>query len=144
MSENAVVVRLQHATDPSQTAWVAVQATRADEARQVMIDIDPAAAVKRDATSFLHPLTDAQAKVIKSEMVGGILMARKQLGGPGLMVRLLFLGGAQNDEARVSAIPSVAFAVAAHMGVVHLLGSDDERRELRGGFGWKLVSCDAV
>jgi hypothetical protein len=144
MSENAVVVRLQQVADPRFHAWVAVHVTRAEDARHVMIDIDPAEAVKRDATSFLHPLSEAQAKVIKSEMVGGILMARKQLGSPGMTVRLLFLGGAQDDEARASLVPSVAFAVAAHMGVVHVLGTEAERSALRGGFGWRLVSVEAV
>ena len=67
-------------------------------------------------------------------------MARKQLKGPGMTARLLMLGGINGDIARVAEIESVAFAVAAHAAVVQVLGNDEERADLRGGFGWRIES----
>jgi hypothetical protein len=140
----SALVRVVGLKTPGQSAWLAMSVEREEDARQVRIDIDPMAAVLRDTTSFLFPLTESEAKIIKSEIVGGILMARKQLKGPGMTVRLLYLGGTNGDNARVAEIGSVAYAVAAHVLVVHGLGNEAERADLRGGFGWRVESVESL
>lgn len=140
MIARTVTVRLSNAKDATQKAWMAMRITRLAEV-QVQFDADPAEAVKRDTVSFLHPLTENESKVLKSEIVGGILMARKQAGRIGFKAELLFLGGAIGDSGRVAAMPSVAYAVGATMAVLHGLGVADRPEVPRGGFGWSL---DAV
>ena len=141
---SSALVRMLGIKSPGQTAWMALSVDRVDDARQVRIDIDPLAAVLRDTTSFLFPLNESEAKIIKSEIVGGILMARKQLKGPGMTVRLLYLGGINGEIARVAEIGSVAYAVAAHVAVVYMLGNDEERADLRGGFGWRVERIEPL
>ena len=138
MSDQRVTVRLHRIEDATQRAWMTMQVTRHEDPRQVAIDIDPAAAVRSDPTSFLHPLEPNEATVLKSDLVGGVLMARKQLGRIGFTARLLVLGGAIGDEARVTQLPSVAYAVGALAAVVFVLGDAQQRADLPGGFGWKI------
>lgn len=138
MSDQSVTVRLHRSEDASQRAWLSLRVARHDDPRQVQIDIDPATAVRSDPTCFLHPPSANEAQILKSDIVGGILMARKQLGKVGFTVRLLTLGGAIADEARVTQIASVAFAVGAHAAVVAVLGDDQMRADLPGGFGWRI------
>jgi hypothetical protein len=142
MSDQSVTVRLHRSEDASQRAWLTLRVTRHEDPRQVQIDIDPALAVRSDPTCFLHPLNESEAKVVKSDLVGGVLMARKQLGKIGFTVRLLTLGGAIGDEARVTQISSVAFAVGAHAAVLTVLGDDKLRADLPGGFGWKIDAIE--
>jgi hypothetical protein len=140
MAARTVIVRLSNAKDATQKAWMAMRVTPLDE-NQVQFDADPMAAVKRDTVSFLHPPTENEAKVLKSEIVGGILMARKQAGRIGFRAELLYLGGIVGDLGRVAEVPSVAYAVGATMAVLHGLGVADRPGIPRGGFGWSL---DAV
>ena len=140
MSDQSVTVHLHSSEDASQRAWLTLRVTRHEDPRQVQIDIDPAQAVRSDPTCFLHPPNDNEAKILKSDLVGGILMARKQLGRVGFTARLLTLGGTAGDEARVTQIASVAFAVGAHVAVLSVLGDDHQRADLPGGFGWKVDS----
>ncbi|HEX3134375.1 MAG TPA: hypothetical protein VHX44_12425 [Planctomycetota bacterium] len=142
MSDQSVTVRLHRSEDASQRAWLTLRVTRHEDPRQVQIDIDPALAVRSDPTCFLHPPNESEAKVLKSDLVGGVLMARKQLGKIGFTVRLLTLGGATGDEARVTQISSVAFAVGAHAAVLTVLGDDQLRADLIGGFGWKIDAIE--
>ena len=144
MSDQSVTVRLHRSEDASQRAWLTVRVTRHDDPRQVQIDIDPVLAVRSDPTCFLHPPNESEAKVLKADVVGGVLMARKQLGKIGFTVRLLTLGGTTGDEARVTQISSVAFAVGAHAAVVTVLGDDLMRADLLGGFGWKIDGIESA
>ena len=138
MSDQRVTVRLHRSEDPSQRAWLTLRVTRHEDPRQVQIDIDAAQAVRNDPTCFLHPPSTNEAQILKSDLVGGVLMARKQLGRIGFTVRLLTLGGAIGDEPRVTQIASVAFAVGAHAAVLTVLGDEHLRAALTGGFGWKI------
>jgi len=144
MSDQSVTVRLHRSEDATQRAWLTLRVSRLEDPRQVQIDIDPTLAVRSDPTCFLHPPNDSEAKVLKSDIVGGVLMARKQLGKIGFTVRLLTLGGTTGDEARVTQISSVAFAVGAHAAVLTVLGDDKLRADLPGGFGWKIDGIEAV
>lgn len=144
MLEHSVIVRLHRTDDASHRAWIAVRVTACDDPRQVEIDIDPMQGVRSDATCFLHPPNDSEAKVLKSDIVGGLLMARKQLGRVGFRARLLTLGGSIGDEARVTQIASVAFAVGAHAAVLAVLGDEHVRAELIGGFGWKIDAIEPL
>lgn len=137
-----VTIRLHRADDPTQRAWLTMRITRSDDPRQVAIDIDPATAVRSDATSFLHPLEPNEAKVLKSDIVGGVLMARKQLGRIGFTATLLTLGGIHGDEARVTLLPSVGYAVGAMAAVLFVLGDEKQRADLPGGFGWKIDAIE--
>lgn len=142
MPERNVMVRLHRTDDPTQRAWIAMQVSSCDDPRQVQIDIDPLHGVRSDPTCFLHLPSENEAKVLKSEIVGGVLMARKQLGKIGFRVRLLTLGGSIGDDPRVSQVPSVAFAVGAHVAVVEVIGSEDQRADLKGGFGWRVNAIE--
>ena len=144
MSDQSVTVRLHRSDDPQQHAWLTLRVTRHEDPRQVQIDIDPALAVRSDPTCFLHPPNDSEAKVLKSDIVGGVLMARKQLGKVGFTVRLLTLGGSTADDTRVTQISSVAFAVGAHAAVLTVLGDDQLRADLPGGFGWRIDEIAAA
>lgn len=142
MIDQRVTVRLHRVEDATQRAWLTLRVTANDDPRQVAIDIDPATAVRSDPTSFLHPLEPNEAKVLKSDIVGGVLMARKQVGKIGFTARLLTLGGAAGDEARVTLLPSVAYAVGAMAAVVFTLGDEQQRSDLPGGFGWKIDAIE--
>jgi hypothetical protein len=137
-----VTIRLHRVEDANQRAWLTMRVTKSDDPRQVAIDIDPATAVRSDPTSFLHPLEANEAKVLKSDIVGGVLMARKQLGKTGFTATLLTLGGVHGEEARVTLLPSVAYAVGAMAAVVFVLGDDKQRADLPGGFGWKIDAIE--
>ncbi len=140
--EQCITVRLHRVDEPSQRAWLTMRVTPHDDPRQVAIDIDPATAVRSDATSFLHPLEPNEATVLKSDIVGGILMARKQLGKIGFAAKLLVLGGIAGDEPRVTLLPSVGYAVGAMSAVMFVLGNDTQRADLPGGFGWKIDTIE--
>ncbi|MBA3699181.1 MAG: hypothetical protein H0W78_10025 [Planctomycetes bacterium] len=144
MSDQSVTVQLTCVADANQRAWLTLRVTRHEDPRQVQIDIDPGLAVRSDPTCFLHPPNDSEAKILKSDLVGGVLMARKQLGKIGFTVRLLTLGGSDGDEARVTQISSVAFAVGAHAAVLTVLGDANQRADLIGGFGWKIAAIEAA
>jgi len=144
MSDQSVTVRLHRSEDASQRAWLSLRVTRDDDPRQVAIDIDPGLAVRSDPTCFLYPPDANEAKVLKADIVGGVLMARKQLGRIGFTVRLLTLGGAIGDEARVTQVSSVAFAVGAHAAILTVLGDDKLRADLPGGFGWKIDAIESA
>lgn len=143
MSDQRVTVRLHRVDHATQRAWLTLRVTASDDPRQVAIDIDPAQAVRSDPTSFLHPLEPNEAKVLKSDIVGGVLMARKQLGRTGFTARLLTLGGADGDQAHVTLLPSVAYAVGAMAAVIFTLGDERQRNDLPGGFGWKIDAIEA-
>ncbi len=142
MPECSVTVRLHRSDDSSQRAWLTMRVSSCDDPRHVEIDIDPVQAVRSDATCFLHPPNDSEGKILKSDIVGGLLMARKQLGRVGFRARLLTLGGCVGDESRVTQVASVAFAVGAHAAVLSVLGDEQLRRELTGGFGWKIDAIE--
>lgn len=142
MPERSVTVRLHCTDDASHRAWLSLRVSSCDDPRQVEIDIDPLRSVRSDATCFLHLPNENEAKVLKSDIVGGLLMARKQLGRIGFRARLLTLGGSVGDEPRVTQVASVAFAVGAHAAVLSVLGDDHLRAELKGGFGWKIDAIE--
>jgi hypothetical protein len=138
MREQNVTVRLHRVGYDGERAWFTAHVAGASDPRHVQIDIDPVAAVQRDATCFLHPPTSDEARILKSDIVGGVLMARKQLGRTGITLRLLTMGGTVGDQPRVALLSSVAFAVAAHAAVLSVLGDEHQRADLPGGFGWRI------
>lgn len=142
MTDQRFTVRLHRSDDTTQRAWLTLQVVRHEDPRQVQIDINPGEAVRRDSTCFLHPPNANEAQVLKSDIVGGVLMARKTIGKIGFTARLLTMGGAAGDEARVTLLPSVGFAVGAHAAVVMALGNEVQRADLPGGFGWKIDAIE--
>jgi hypothetical protein len=144
MPEQRVTVRLHSTDDATRKAWISMQVGSCDDPRQVEIDIDPVQGVRNDATCFLHLPNDSEGKVLKSDIVGGLLMARKQLGRVGFRARLLSLGGSVGDEPRITQVASVAFAVGALSAVLWVLGDEQLRPELTGGFGWKIDAIEPL
>jgi hypothetical protein len=138
-----VTVRLRNSAAAEQLAWLSLRVRRRDD-QQVHFDAEVAAAMARGALNIMGPLTESQAKVMKAEIVGGILMARKQAGRVGFVAELVGLGGSIAGEDGLVAIPSVAFAVAAQLAVIQGLGVEDLRAKPHGGFGWKLDSIEVV
>jgi hypothetical protein len=138
-----VTIRVRSAAAPDQLAWLTMRVSRRED-HHIHFQAEVATALAKDAVSFLAPLTPAQAQVVKSEITGGILMARKQAGKVGFVAELLSLGGSVGDERTVAALPSVAFAVAATLAVVQGLGIEDLRSAPRGGFQWKLDAVEVV
>jgi hypothetical protein len=136
-----VSVRVAHAGKPEQCAWLSMRVERRDD-QHVLFDADVATALARDPVSFMHPLSPAQATVLKAEIVGGILMARKQAGRVGCRISLRSIGGSDGEVRNVITLPSVAYAVASTLAVLQGLGVEDLLRAPRGGFGWTLVRIE--
>jgi len=129
--------------DATQKAWLTMRVARRED-QHIHFQVDVANALAGDAVSFLHALNEAQAKVLKADIVGGILLARRAIGRIGFAVELLSLGGCHGEERRVAALPSVGFGVAANLAVLHGLGIEDLAAKPRGGFGWRLESFSAT
>jgi hypothetical protein len=138
-----VSITLRRAGDDTQQAWLAMRVARRED-QHIHFQVEIAAALAGDAVSFMHALSDAQAKVLKADIVGGILLARRAIGRVGFAVELVSLGGRHGEERRVAALPSVGFGVAANLAVLHGLGIEDLALHPRGGFGWRLESFSAV
>ncbi len=129
--------------DETLKSWLTMRVARRED-QHIHFQVDVANALAGDAVSFMHALSEAQAKVLKADIVGGILLARRAIGRIGFTVELLSLGGCHGAERRVAALPSVGFGVAAHLAVLHGLGIEDLALHPRGGFGWRLTSFSAT
>jgi hypothetical protein len=138
-----IAITLCRAGDDTQKAWLTMRVARRED-QHIHFQVDVAHALAGDAVSFMHALSEAQAKVLKADIVGGILLARRAIGRIGFAVELLSLGGRHGDERRIAALPSVGFGVAANLAVLHGLGIEDLARNPRGGFGWRLESFSAA
>jgi hypothetical protein len=137
-----ITLTLSRDGDDTQKAWLTMRvARRADQ--HIHFQVDVANALSGDAVSFMHALSESEAKVLKADIVGGILLARRSIGRIGFSVELLNLGGCHGEERRVAALPSVGFGVAANLAVLHGLGIEDLAAKPRGGFGWRLESFSA-
>jgi hypothetical protein len=137
MSTSLVTIRLHSARDPAQKAWLSMRVS-AREDQHIHFQADIETAMARDAISFLHPINDAQAKVVKADIVGGIMLARKAMGRRGFVVELHSLGGSTGAQGSILQIATVAFGVAANLAVLHGLGVEDLVAHPHGGYGWEL------
>ena len=143
MKAARITITLARSGDASQKAWLTMRVARRPD-QHIHFQVDIAQALSGDTVSFMHALTDAQAKVLKADIVGGILLARKAIGRIGFLVELLSLGGCHGELREVASLPSVGFGVAANLAVLHGLGIEDLGASPRGGFGWRLESFTAV
>jgi hypothetical protein len=105
-----------------------------------MAEID--AAVAADPVSFVQPITAAQAGVIKHELMGGLLTARKRVPG-GFTIELVSLGGSVGEERAVAQVASIAYAVAAALAALHGTGVADAQTP-KGGWGWLAEVIETV
>ncbi len=138
-----VTIRLRNSSDAAQHAWLTLRISRRED-QHLHFNAEIVEAVAKDPVSFMHPPSENEAKVVKAEIVGGILMARKQVGRVGFTAELVSLGGSVGEQRTLAAIPSVAFAVAAQLAVVQGLGVEDLRAKPHGGFGWKLDAVEVA
>jgi hypothetical protein len=138
-----IAITLRREGDETQKAWLTMRVARRED-QHIHFQVDVASALAGDAVSFMHALSDAEAKVLKADIVGGILLARRAIGRIGFAVELLSLGGCHGEERRVAALPSVGFGVGANLAVLHGLGIEDLVLHPRGGFGWRLESFSAT
>jgi hypothetical protein len=138
-----ITIALVRDNDETMKAWLTMRVARRGD-QHIHFQVEVAPALAGDAVSFLHALSESQAKVLKADIVGGILLARRTIGRIGFAVELLSLGGCHGEERRVAALPSVGFGVAANLAVLHGLGIEDLVRNPRGGFGWRLESFSAA
>ena len=143
MKATLIALTLVRDGDETQKAWLTMRVARRED-QHIHFQVDVASALAGDAVSFMHALSEPQAKVLKADIVGGILLARRSIGRIGFTVELLSLGGCHGEERRVAALPSVGFGVGANLAVLHGLGIEDLTRHPRGGFGWRLESFSAV
>jgi hypothetical protein len=138
-----ITIALVRDDDQTLKAWLTMRVARRED-QHIHFQVEVAPALAGDAVSFMHALSESQAKVLKADIVGGILLARRAIGRIGFSVELLSLGGCHGEERRVAALPSVGFGVAANLAVLHGLGIEDLARNPRGGFGWRMESFSAV
>jgi hypothetical protein len=138
-----ITITLVRDGDDTQKAWLTMRVARRED-QHIHFQVEVANALSGDAVSFMHVLSESEAKVLKADIVGGILLARRTIGRIGFAVELLSLGGCHGEERRVAALPSVGFGVAANLAVLHGLGIEDLAAKPRGGFGWRLESFSAT
>jgi hypothetical protein len=136
-----VSVRLRNLRDAAQQAWLVMHVNPRNDG-QVRLIAEIPAAVASDPVSFVEPVTPAQAGVLKHEIMGGLLTARRQIPG-GFVVELVSLGGAVGEERAVSQVASIAYAVAATLAVLHGTGVADDKTP-NGGWGWQAEKIEAV
>jgi len=133
-----IIVRCQD--QPELLAWLTMTvASREDTA--FAHDLDIARAVRAAGNSTELP--DSHRQVLRSEIMAGILTARRQAEG-GWSVVLERLGGSIDTRPAISELPSIAFAVAATLAVLHGTGVEDLEAEPRGGHGWLLERIEVA
>ncbi len=123
--------------EPTLKSWLAMRLTRRTD-QHIHLQVDVAQALAQDPICFMHPVSDSEAKVIKADLVGGLLLARRSIGRIGFTAELVRLGGCRGDERRIAALPSVGLGIAANLAVLHALGIEDLASSPRGGYGWRL------
>jgi hypothetical protein len=98
-------------------------------------DLDVGRAVV--AGGSFDALPPSHLQVLRSEIMAGCLTAKRQAQG-GWTVVLDRLGGGIGEQSTISDIPSIGWAVAATLAVLHGTGAEDLETSPRGGHGWKL------
>jgi hypothetical protein len=141
MPARTVTIRLHQTQDPTLRAWLTMRVERHDDTRFAVTG-DAAAAVARDPVCFMHPLGPAEAQVLKSEILNGLLIARKKHGPFGCSAELLVLGGSRGDQRNAAEVPGMAYAVAATLALLHGLGIVDLVAQPRGGYDWSLEGVE--
>lgn len=107
--------------------------------------IDPAQAIANAAQTALVMPSKAALQVLKSEITAGVLSACKNTPmDDGLTIQLEALYGWQGDTAVISALPSIAFAVAGSLIACHAVRREDMLQHPRGGHGWKCTLCEQL
>ncbi len=129
-----VRIALVLAKDQAQRAWLALDVRGRDDGQLgAVLPID-------DALPVSQALTPAQRTILKTEIMGGVITARRT-AKRGCMVTLVELGGEVGGvDGGIIKVPSIAFAVAANLAVLQGLGIEDLRSAPRGGYGWALDS----
>ncbi len=140
MTVQRVTIRLRCAADTQQQAWLTMHVSPRDD-QQVRLKAEIAEAMAADTVSFTDPVPPHQAQIIKNEVMGGILTAKRH-AKRGCTVELVSLGGANGELRSVSGVGSIAFAVAATLAVSQGLGAEDLREKPHGGYGWNLESVE--
>lgn len=125
-----ITLRLQSAADASLTAFM-VAHVRARDDGQLRLHIDVAAALGA------APASDAEREIIRSEIVGGIMMAKRH-AKRGVTIEIAALGGAPS----AIEVPSIAYGIAATLAVLQGLDIEDLRIKPRGGYGWSLAAIE--
>jgi len=136
-----VTIRLRNVRDAAQQAWLVMQINPREDG-QIALNAEINDAVAADAVSFVEPVTPSQASILKHEMMGGLLAARKKIPG-GFVAELVSLGGAVGEERRVAQVSSIAYAVAAALAALHGTGHADAKTP-QGGYGWQAEVIETV
>jgi hypothetical protein len=130
-----ITIRLALVADPQQRAWLClhVQARDDDQVRAVL---DLAGAIGTAAA------TAPQRTILKTEIMGGVITAKRR-AKRGCVIELVGLGGEVEPTGdTLIQVPSIAFAVAANLAVLHGLGVVDLRATPQGGYGWRLEAVE--
>ena len=128
-----IAIRLLQTSDRTHCVWLTMQ-VRAREDNQVRarLELD-------DILANPLSLSQAEKTIIKTEIMGGVLTARRH-AKRGCSIDLIAIGASIAGEERLGGISSIAFAVAANLVVLQGLGIHDLRVTPRGGYGWGLES----
>ncbi len=131
-------IALALAEDRTQRAWLAMDVCARDDGQvRAALAID-------DALADSQQLTPAQRTILKTEIMGGVIVARK-VAKRGCAVALVELGGEVGGVAGgIIKVPSIAFAVAANLAVLQGLGVEDLRSAPHGGYGWALEAVSVT
>lgn len=131
-------IRLALVSDRRSRAWLTLQVRARDDG-----DVRAALDVPTALTGQ-EPTTPAQQTILKTEIMGGVVTAKRH-ARRGCSVELMALGG-ETPEGGITQVPSIAYAVAANLAVLQGLEVEDLRQQPRGGYGWALeeVGVDTV
>lgn len=132
-------IEVQHHAQSTLRAWLRVSVTERDDGA-VGHDIDIARAIR--ATGNGDTLPASHCQVLRSEIAAGVLTAIKQArrhADHGWNLRLERLGGSVDGTVAISALPSIGFAVAATLAVLHGTGVEDLENHPHGGHDWDLA-----
>lgn len=133
-------IDVRHHERPELRAWLTMSVSPRDDGAFAH-DLDIPRALIAGGT--IEGLPPSHHQVLRSEIMAGCLTAKRKASG-GWSVVLDRLGGTVNDEPEISAIPSIGWAVAATLAVLHGTGAEDLEAEPHGGHGWVLESVDAT
>ncbi|MDA3961132.1 MAG: hypothetical protein PF961_10105 [Planctomycetota bacterium] len=143
MSQQIRVI-VSHHQQSELRAWLTMTVTeRADG--NIGHDVDIARAIRATGSGLELPASHLQ--VLRSEIAAGILTAAKQArkhSQAGWNITLDRIGGEDGDAVTLSSLPSIGFAVAATLAVLHGTGAEDLEREPHGGHGWNLTEIEAT
>lgn len=131
-------ITVRHHEQRELSAWLTVTVSpREDGAFAHDLDIGRALI----AGGTIDGIPPSHQQVLRSEIMAGCLTAKKKAEG-GWSVILDRLGGAIGDEREISKIPSIGWAVAATLAVLHGTGAEDLEAEPHGGHMWDLEAIE--